>query len=127
MYLQAVNAVSKLKVRGNDLCISPQNLIEFWAVATRPESRNGLDMSVSEAKSELSKIKSLFRLLEDNALIYQEWERIVVQYRVSGKKTHDARLVATMKTHGLSQVLTFDEDDFKRYSGITVLSPGNIN
>lgn len=126
MYAQAINAVSELKIRGNDLCISPQNLIEFWAVATRPESDNGLDMSISEAEIELSRIKSLFRLLEDNALVYREWERIVVRYRVAGKSTHDARLVATMKTHGLTQLLTFNEKHFRRYSDITVLSPGTI-
>lgn len=126
MHEQAVNAVSELKIRGNELCVSPQNLVEFWAVATRPESANGLEMSISEAAIELGRIKSFFRLLEDNALIYLEWERIVVQYRVSGKNTHDARLVATMKTHGLTQLLTFNEDHFKRYSDITVLSPGTI-
>lgn len=126
MHAQAINAVSELKIRGNDLCISPQNLVEFWAVATRPESANGLDMSISEAEIALSRIKSLFRLLEDNSFVYREWERIVVQYRVAGKNTHDARLVATMKTHGLTQLLTFNEKHFERYSDITVLSPGTI-
>lgn len=126
MHTQAVNAVNELKIQGNDLCVSPQNLVEFWAVATRPQSANGLDMSTSEAGIELSKIKSLFRLLEDNAFIHREWERIVVQYRVSGKNSHDARLVATMKTHGVTQLLTFDKDDFKRYTDITVLFPAII-
>lgn len=126
MHTPAVNAVSELKIRGNDLCVFPQNLVEFWAVATRPESANGLGMSTSEAEIALSRIKSLFRLLQDNALIHREWERVVVQYSVSGKNTHDARLVAAMKTHGLNQLLTFDEDDFKRYTDITVLSPRSI-
>ena len=123
MHAQAVNAVIELKIRGNDLCVCPQNLVEFWAVATRPESANGLGMSTSEAEIELSKIKSLFLLLEDNASIHAAWERIVIKYHVSGKNSHDARLVAAMKTHGLTQVLTFDGNDFKRYSDITVLSP----
>jgi predicted nucleic acid-binding protein len=126
MHSEAVNAVVNLKVRGNDLFISPQNLVEFWAVATRPESANGLDMSTVEAELELTKIKSLFRLLDDNATIYPEWERIVVLYGVSGKNSHDARLVATMKTHGLTELLTFNEADFKRYSEIKVLSPSSV-
>lgn len=126
MHRQAVNAVSELKIRGGDLCICPQNLVEFWVVATRPQTVNGLDMSASDAALELTKIRSLFRLLEDNSLIYSEWERIVVEYRVSGKNAHDARLVAAMKTHGVSQLLTFNGDDFKRYSDITVLSPETI-
>jgi len=126
MYPPAVHAVTELKIRGNDLCICPQNLVEFWVVATRPQSVNGLDMTTTEAELELTKIQSLFRLLDDNSLIYREWKRIVVDYRVSGKNAHDARLVATMKTHGVRQLLTFNEADFKRYSEITVLTPETI-
>lgn len=41
-------------------------------------------------------------------------------------KVHDARLVATMKTHGVSRLLTFDVDDFKRYTGIEVIHPKTV-
>jgi hypothetical protein len=34
-YLVAERALSELRLRGDLLCIAPQNLVEFWAVATR--------------------------------------------------------------------------------------------
>ena len=45
---------------------------------------------------------------------------------VSGKKAHDARLVATMTVNGITHILTFNADDFTRYAGITVLHPAKL-
>ena len=123
MHDLALSAVDSLRVGGEELCVVPQNLIEFWAVATRPLSVNGLEMNTIQAEAELTRIKSFFRLLPDTPSIFSEWERLVVQHAVSGKNTHDARLVAAMNIHGITQLLTFNGGDFKRYSGITALSP----
>jgi len=45
---------------------------------------------------------------------------------VSGKKVHDARLVATMNVHHVSRILTFNTGDFSRYPGLTAIDPSNI-
>jgi predicted nucleic acid-binding protein len=45
---------------------------------------------------------------------------------VSGRKAHDARIVAAMRVYGLSHLVTFNTDDFKRYAGITVVHPQDI-
>ena len=50
----ALSAVEVLLQRDDDVCIVPQVLYEFWAVATRPPSDNGLGMPVAEAKAELA-------------------------------------------------------------------------
>jgi predicted nucleic acid-binding protein len=65
-------------------------------------------------------------LLPDTPAVYAEWKRIVVEHRVSGVKVHDARLVATMKTHGVTSLLTFDVDDFSRYAGIEATHPRTV-
>jgi predicted nucleic acid-binding protein len=126
MHKSAVDAVSALRTRGEDLCIVPQNLVEFWAVATRPLSANGLEMTIAQSHTELRRIKSFFQFLPDNALVHDEWEKLVVQHAVSGKNTYDARLVAAMTVHGTTDLLTFNGGDFKRYSGITVISPTDV-
>ena len=56
---------------------------------------------------------------------YPIWESLVIQYRVSGKPVHDARLVAAMKVHGLTSILTFDRTGFSRYGGIEVVHPAD--
>ncbi len=35
-----IDALAKLRVRGETLCVVPQNLIEFWVVATRQFCEN---------------------------------------------------------------------------------------
>jgi predicted nucleic acid-binding protein len=49
-----------------------------------------------------------------------------VTHGVSGKKAHDARLVAAMTVNGITHILTFNADDFTRYTGITVLHPSKL-
>jgi predicted nucleic acid-binding protein len=116
-------AIKALTARGHDLYIVPQNLVELWVVATRPVAQNGLGLSTTEAAVELMRLKSMFPLLPDTPAIYPVWESLVIQYRVSGKPAHDARLVAAMHVHGLTTILTFDKTGFSRYAGIEVLHP----
>jgi predicted nucleic acid-binding protein len=122
----AVNAINTLRVRGEQLHIVPQNLIEFWNVYTRPIERNGLGRTVTEAQTEINRLKTLFSLLLDTPAIYQEWERLVVVHAVIGVNVHDARLVAAMLVHGLTHILTFNISDFARYSEITAVHPTAI-
>jgi predicted nucleic acid-binding protein len=51
----------------------------------------------------------------------------VKAYRVSGKNTHDARLVAAMHVHGIESILTFNGNDFGRYTGITAIDPAAMS
>ena len=71
-------------------------------------------------------IKSLFSVLPELPLL-EEWERLVTRYRVLGRNTDDARLVAAMKVHGIENLLTFDVQDFKRYPDISVLDPNALS
>ncbi len=125
-HAEAVRAVGALIARGEQLCITPQNLIEFWAVATRPLESNGLGMTVEMAAREMASLKGLFQLLPDDATIFTEWERLVSKCQVKGKGTHDARLAAAMIAHKVTHLLTFNTDDFKRFSEVTAVSPLQI-
>lgn len=118
----AEEAVKALRSRKGNLYIVPQNLIEFWAVATRPIEANGLGLSIEDAQKEIDRIKILFVLKSEDETIFDNWEKLVSEYRVIGKTTHDARLVAAMQTHGIENLLTFNVADFKRYSGLISVS-----
>ena len=122
----ARDSVSRLRDRSNDLSIVPQVLYEFWVVATRPKANSGLGLAHSRASADIDGFKRLFRFLRDERGIYPNWEKIVMQARVSGKPSHDARLVAAMRRHKLDHILTFNGKDFKRYSEITVIEPRSI-
>ncbi len=122
-----VDAVASLRRRGDRLFVVPQNIIEFWAVATRPAEANGLGLSVEDAQTELLRINLLFILKPEDETIFRNWEKLAATYKVSGKTSHDARIVAAMQTHGIENLLTFNTPDFKRYSDIiNVSSPHDI-
>ena len=115
-----------LRSQGETLSIFPQNLIEFWVVAKRPIANNGLGWSVDRGKVELENLKYLFVVLAHTDVVFAEWERLVVHYRVAGKQAHDAHLVAAMLVHGITHLLTFNTNDFKRFSEIMVVNPHNV-
>jgi len=122
----AQNRLLELRNSGETPFIFPQNLVEFWAVATRPIANNGLGWNIDRAEQELADLKTLFVVLPDTDAILPEWERLVVHHRVVGKQTHDARLVASMLVHGVTHLLTFNTNDFKRYDEITVVNPQGV-
>jgi len=123
----ALDAIRALRAKNEVLCYTTQVLVEFWNVCTRPAMARGglgLDQSVTERKTRL--IEKRFHLLTENLATHQEWRRLVSTYSVQGVQVHDAMLVAVMKVHGVTNLLTFNQGDFKRYSGITALSPAAV-
>ena len=52
-------AVASLLRRQDTLFFCPQNIAEFWYVATRPVERNGLGMSHDEVVAEVHHIEEL--------------------------------------------------------------------
>jgi predicted nucleic acid-binding protein len=122
----AVSAVSRLLADGTPVYFALQNIAEFWNVATRPRNKNGLGLTIPAVLAEVEKIEGLLTLLPDTPAVYSEWKRLIVDHNVSGVQVHDARLVATMKTNGVTGLLTFDVGDFSRYPGIDVTHPQAI-
>lgn len=123
---QATAAIDALRRQGHHLCLVPQNLYEFWVVATRPSDVNGLGMTPSEAQIIINDFLRLFTLLRDERAIFEQWFELVVQQSVCGVKAHDARLAAAMQRHGVDRILTFNAGDFRRFDRITVTEPGHV-
>ncbi len=126
LHSHAQRAYAFLRKQGETLCIVPQNLIEFWAVATRPTDVNGLGLTLNEAEQEFSLLKRLFLLKQDTPTIFAEWEKLILEYEITGKQVHDTRLVAAMLAYNLTHILTFNIKDFKRFSQITPVDPRSL-
>ncbi len=122
----ARSAVLKLAQADVELCVVPQVVYEYWVAATRPLASNGLGLDVSTVEAAVTSLLQEYQLLEDERGIFTHWQSLVTAYGVMGKNAHDARLVAAMKRHGLTQILTFNGADFCRYSDIEVLSPADV-
>ena len=127
MHIETVAAIDILNASREQVVIAPQNLIELWNVCTRPTEKNGLGFTPERTKAEVDRLKRLFIFIPDTPAIFPEWERLVTTYEVKGTKVHDTRLVAFMLVHRLSQILTFNVKDFRRFSlEITPVSPKEI-
>ncbi len=119
-------AIASLRASGEILCIVPQNLYEFWALATRPPKANGLGLSIVNCQVEIARFKTMFRSLPDPPTLLTEWEALVGTYACHGKVSFDARLVAAMFALGIPAILTINVKDFIRFPGITIHDPRSI-
>ncbi len=122
----AAESVVRLIAADWELCVVPQVLYEFWVAATRPEPVNGLGMDCTAAELSLDELVRDFRLLRDERGVYGFWRSLIVTHQVQGKLAHDARLVAAMQRHGLTDILTFNSADFARFTGIRAFTPADI-
>jgi len=122
----SVAAVSRLIGQGSSVYFTLQNIAEFWNVATRPRDKNGLGFTVEEVLDEVERIESFLTLLPDVPAVYSIWKTLLVDHGVSGVQVHDARLVATMRAHGVMGLLSFNVDDFRRYPGIELQHPQSV-
>jgi predicted nucleic acid-binding protein len=116
----ARHAIRALLRSGADLCVAPQNLVEFWSVSTRPAKDNGLGKTVAATDRYCRFIESFLAVLPETTAIFAEWRSLVVAHEVHGKQVYDARLVATMKAHAIGRILTFNVQDFTRYRDVGV-------
>lgn len=127
LFPETTNAISALVRRNDTLFFSPQNIVEFWNVATRPIQHNGFGLPSDAVVNEIAGFERSFSLLPDVPEIYQEWKKIVATYKVQGVRVHDARLIAIMTVYSLSGLLTFDISDFARFSNITAIHPSSFS
>ncbi len=126
MHAVALTAVKKLFTDGHNLCLIPQNLIEFWNVATRSANNNGLGRTSAQTDKDVEGLESTFTILPDLSAVYPEWRRLVVAHSVLGKQVHDTRVVAAMNVNQIRNILTFNVADFKRFSNIVIIDPATV-
>ena len=120
-------AVRRLRSAGEVVCVLPQNIVEFWCVASRPSSaRGGFGLTLEDVERQIRIVERLFFLLSDTPEVHAEWRRLVVQYGVSGMQVYDARIVACLRVHGVTRLLTFNTKDFSRYAGFVAVDPVEI-
>jgi len=126
----ARGTIHSLFSRRERIVIVPQNLYEFWAVATRkvglpPSGQNGLGMTASQSSQWLRFFLRRLTLLNDQENLITLWHDLVSTLGILGAKSHDARLVAAMQSHGIARLFTFNADHFRNFP-ITLVDPMSL-
>ena len=121
-------AIVTLLKQGHECYLTPQVLIEFWAVATRPVEVNGLELSVDDTRLRIDGLLNRFPIISTDEVlqIFPTWLNLVTQNLRIGKRVHDTRLIAVMLESGITHVLTFNVRHFSNVAGITVVHPNSI-
>lgn len=117
-------SVENLESGGEQLAIGLQVLVESWVVLTRPVENNGFGWSTAQAHGALSATRARFTVLVDDDDTATRWLDLVSTQSVSGKRAHDARIVALMASHGVSRILTLNDQDFAGMPQVVAVRPG---
>jgi predicted nucleic acid-binding protein len=119
-------AIGLLESNGEEFRIGLQVLVEAWVVATRPVERNGLGWSAEIAMAALEAARTRFPVLVDDETTTGRWVDAVSKHVVLGKRAHDARIVALMASHGITQLLTLNVQDFAGMPWVVPVHPDTV-
>lgn len=125
-YRQIRQDLRTLVAQQERLVVALQNIAEFWNVSTRPVDKNGYGLSVERTDRRVQIIERFCDVVSESNHSYRVWKDLLNVHGVTGVAVHDARLVSVMLTHGVSDIFTLNERDFRRYPGITILTPGSV-
>ena len=118
-----LSSLEQLFRQGVNPCLCGQNVVELWAVATRPINANGQGKTPHTVRRELDALLLGFEMIPDPPELLSVWLDLCTQFEVRGRQVFDARLVALMKAAGISKFVTLNPADFRRYPGIELVVP----
>jgi len=117
-------AIGRLEREGAALWISRQVLREYMVTVTRPNPAGVPPMTRTEAVMAVEGFLTAFAIAEDGPPATANLLKLIRSVPVAGKQVHDANIVATMLTHGVTRLLTFNGSDFRRFEPmIEILAP----
>ncbi len=109
------------------MLLTPQILMEYWAVATRPPTaRGGLGLTLEEATLDIQAYQQWFGVLHESDALFDMWWSTVQEYSVLGRQVWDARIAAVMRLHSIEHIVTFNTQDFQRYDFLQAWSPDTV-
>ena len=99
------------------LWISRQVLREYLAAVTRPQP--GIPpLPLASASVDIENFTRDFNIAEDGPRVTESLLAVLARHPAAGRQVHDANIVATMLTHGLRRLLTFNTSDFRRFAPV---------
>jgi len=119
---RALDKLNELSEQEELFCLSGQIIREFTAVCTlgRGLSR---PLTWEEIQPQIEALLAQTVLLYESEASIRKLVEIGKLHSVKGKQIHDTNIAATMLTNGITRLLTFNPDDFKRFVEIELIIP----
>jgi predicted nucleic acid-binding protein len=103
------------------LALSGQVVREYLVVATRSTEANGLGLSPGDALRNVEVFTSPpFAFCEESQAVSQHLRELISRYGLTGRRLHDANIVATMAVHGISRLVTQNAKDFAQIEEVEI-------
>jgi len=115
LHRAALRVLDEWPNRGARLCVSGQILREYLVVATRDPEHNGLGLGVTDALANVEAFAGRCRFLGETREVAERLRELLRSVDCTGKRIHDANLVATCLAHGVSGLVTANLGDFERF------------
>ncbi len=102
------------------IAVNGQVFREYLVVATREADQNGLGLCASDALDNVAEFRRIALFLDETGRVSAALCELARTHGLTGKRIHDANIVATMGVHGVSILVTDNTSDFAGFPGITV-------
>ncbi|MCM1981991.1 type II toxin-antitoxin system VapC family toxin [Lyngbya confervoides] len=122
LHPQALETLQQLQTSHAEIWISRQILREFIATLTRPQLFL-ISQPMHLIAERIHYFEHTFSIAEDNSQVTQTLLQILQDTPSGGKQIHDANIVATMLTVGVSRLLSHNVKDFARFSHLITVVP----
>ena len=123
VHTAAVSVFLKLTGDGIHLAISGQVIREYLVAATCPVEQNGLGLRLDDALGNVAEFRSRTIFLEETHQVADDLIKLIGSAGIHGKRIHDMNIVATMLSHGVGTLITFNPGDFSGVDDIEVRIP----
>ncbi len=120
----------QLKQDGVELWISGQVIREFYVRANHPRTfeeltaiERTLPLESEQVVRIVEALPDFFRIVDQPHAVHQMLPRLLREYQIGWKLTHDTNILATMLVHDIDTICSLDSD-FDRFSDrVTILRP----
>ncbi|MEP0815203.1 MAG: PIN domain-containing protein [bacterium] len=115
LHLSCKRTINELVANGCELWVSRQVIREFLSVMTRDDYYLA-SMPRSKVLALAAEFRRFFRLAEESEAVTDRLLQILNDFKVSGKRVHDANIVATMLVCGVRRLVTSNARDFAPFA-----------
>lgn len=105
------------------MAISGQVVREYLIVATRPLEQNGLGLGLPDALDNIAEFRSRTIFLEETLEVNNAFIQIIQSTGISEKRIHDVNIAATILSHSIENLLTFNPGDFVGIRNLNIRVP----
>lgn len=103
------------------LFISRQVVREYAVIMTRPGIIEH-PLTPDEVAEDVEKWKAVVEILDETEDVTNQLLALVKKYNLKGKRIHDTNIVATMMVYAIPSLFTMNEDDFKKFDEINLIT-----